>query len=88
MYVYQDGKLYSQLGENKIIGVEIYPDKIIKIKGTEVEQRPESELMTPTEMKIRFQIVNGESYIFPREEVKSSEPVIEDEKPVRKRTRK
>jgi len=88
MYVYQNGKLYSQLGERQIIGVEIHPDKIIKLKGTETDLGEVYELLTPSEMKARFHIVDGESYIFPKEEVIEIEPVIDTKKPVRKSNRK
>jgi hypothetical protein len=62
MYVYQEGKLYRET-ENGIIGVSVYPDKIIEVEGTETEKIEGHEILTPYEMRCRFN-VHIEPYVF------------------------
>lgn len=87
MFVYQNGKLYVQDG-NEIIGVEIYPDSIIKIESTRTELSPSARFLTPFECMSKFNILTEGSYKFPREkeeiveeklEPQVIEEVIEDE---------
>jgi hypothetical protein len=65
MFVYQDGKLYVQDGE-KLVGVEIYSDKIIKLKEFTVKKKKESKLLSHFEVVCKFQL-NEKAYIFPRD---------------------
>lgn len=83
MYIYQNGKLYRLLGENKLVGVEIYPDKVLEINDTETELGEVFEVYTKNEVQKKFHI-EDEPYIFPTNkkvveevEVKDIEPVIE-----------
>lgn len=89
MYIYQNGKLYAQEGD-KLVGVEIHPDHILKIKGTETELAEEFEVLTPSEVRARYQIMYGNSYIFPVEknEVVKNEPTGTPKATSRKSTRK
>lgn len=84
MFIYQDGKLYIQKGK-KIVGVEIYPDKFVIVKGTETVQRDDCRVLNAFEMKAKFNIREDNPYIFPKEKEEIKE-VIEDEpvKPVKK----
>lgn len=87
MYIYQNGKLYTQLGET-LVGVEIYPHEVVQVKGTETKLADEYESLTKYEVLVKFNIAN-EPYIFPQEkkvekEVKSVEPVVNTKKPTRK----
>lgn len=91
MYILQNGKMYIESGHNKIIGVEIHPDKIITIKGTEIKLEGEYEVLTAFEVRCRYNLDAGDSYVFPvekKKEVVDNEPVINTKKPVRKSTRK
>lgn len=86
MYIYQNGKLYVQK-EEFLIGVEIYPDKVLEIEGTETELAEKYDVCTTHEVRCRFHIEEI-PYIFPRGEVLSDESVVKTEKPTRKYTRK
>lgn len=74
MYVYQDDKLYLQTVDKTIIGVEIHPNSVIQVEGTETEIKRGCELLTSNEVYARFGILHGNSYIFPKEEVVKNEP--------------
>jgi hypothetical protein len=94
MYVLQDEKLYCQLGDNKVVGVEIYSDHISKVDGTETVLGPNYTLLTKQEVLVKFQI-DQHPYFFPKEnkveikkEVVTNEPVGTVQKPTRKSTRK
>jgi len=65
MYIYQNGKLYILVGENKLVGVEIYPDKVVKIKE-EAELAETYDVLTKREVVAKFHI-EEEPYIFPIE---------------------
>lgn len=89
MYIYQNGKLYVQVG-NGLVGVEIYPDKVIKVKGTETKLGDSYKILTPHEVQSKFNIKEA-PYIFPvevKKEVEKVEPIIDTKAPVRKATRK
>lgn len=80
MYIYQNGKLYAQLGDNKIVGVEIYSDKIVRLKGTECELFGKFSMLTLNEVKAKFNLT---PYITPVEvapkkviSIPKSEPII------------
>ena len=65
MYVYQNGKLYRQDGE-KLVGVEIYSDKVLLIEGTETTIAEEHKMYSHYEVRCKFQ-TDAIPYIFPRE---------------------
>lgn len=82
MFIYQDGKLYAQTGENELIGVEIYSDKTLCVEGTETKLGTDYDIFTPVEVYAKFGIHNGESYVFPVEkdsENSEKENVITDD---------
>lgn len=88
MYVYQNGKLYSQV-EDKLVGVEIYSDKIILLEDCVDEIDIDAMFLTPHEVRCKFQIETN-PYIFPREikeEVKL-DGEVKAVKPVKKPSRK
>lgn len=87
MYIYQNGKLYVQLSGNKIVGVEIYPHETKRLSGTETILGEKYQPLTKYEVFCKFNIEHA-PYIFPREEVKEVEPIINIKKPVRKYNRK
>ena len=66
MFVYQDGKLYVQDG-GKLVGVEIYSDKIVKLKEFTVKQKKDSKVLSHFEVGCKFQLKDN-TYIFPRDE--------------------
>lgn len=88
MYIYQGGKLYVQ-EEDHLVGVEIYPDKVVKVKGTETKMGDTYEVCTPYEVRCRFHL-DEVPYIFPQEskEGVTNEPVDNTKKPSRGRPRK
>lgn len=65
MFVYQNGKLYVQDG-NKIVGVEIYPNSVKKVKGTETKQEKNALVLNHFEVQAKFQL-KDKNYIFPQE---------------------
>lgn len=75
MFIYQDGKIYIQ-DKKDIVGVEIYSDKILPVKGSETKLGVHEKL-TAYEVKCRFNIREDNPYIFPFE--KKEEKVEEDE---------
>lgn len=93
MYIYQNGKLYVHDGE-QLVGVEIHPDKVVKVQGTKTKLSDKYSLLTPHEVQCKFHI-NEKPYIFPidkkkveNEEVKDSEPTNKAKRTTRKSTRK
>lgn len=74
MYILQDGRLYIQDGD-KLVGVEIHSDKIIKVEGTETTLSDKYSLLTPFEVRAKFNITEGNGYIFPRPK---QEPKVEE----------
>lgn len=67
MYVKQDGKFYIQDGDI-LVGVEIYPDKVLKVDGTETTLGESYQLLTPFEIRCKLNLDSGGSYIFPMPE--------------------
>lgn len=86
MYIYQDGKLYVQDGGH-LIGVDITPDGVTKIKGTETKLADNHEVCSKYEVRCRFGL-DENPYIFPRETEVKHESVDNTQKPTRKYTRK
>lgn len=66
MYILQDGKLYVAFGA-KLVGVSIYPDKVVRIKGSTTEYGDDYEMLTKKEVVAKFQI-NDTPYEFPKKE--------------------
>lgn len=75
MYIYQNDKLYVEDG-NILVGVEIYPDCIKKISGTETKLADNFLCLTHSDVYNKFQI-EFTPYIFPIEK-KEEQGVIED----------
>lgn len=86
MFVYQNGKLYAQHGD-KLVGVEIHSDLITPVEGADTTLADEFELLTVQEMKLKFNIVNGEDYIFPKEVIEG-EPTNDTKGTTRRTKRK
>lgn len=57
MYVYQNGKLYRQV-DGKLVGVEIYSDKILLVDNSNPVMEDDSLILTPQEVRCKFQIEN------------------------------
>lgn len=87
MFIRQDGKIFIQDGD-KIVGVEIYPDKIVKLKDTKTNLLTEHEIFTANEIKRKYNISEDNPYIFPKEVVEKGveaiEPTTETKKPAKK----
>lgn len=76
-YIYQDNKLYASLGKNNIVGVEIYSDKIVQVKGTETTLADVHDVLTKREVNCKFHIEET-PYIFPQKK-KEVKEVVEGE---------
>lgn len=77
MYTIHNGKLYRVNGD-RLVGVDITPTNITLIKGSEIDIPQITNLLTLKEVKFKFGISVGESYMFPRELVEEVENEIED----------
>lgn len=87
MYIYQNGKLYAEIDGNKIIGVDIYSDKILTVDKTETSVCEEHEVLTSMEVYARFEL----PILFPREVEKgvdSLDTTGKTKKPSRRATSK
>lgn len=91
MFVYQNGKLYIQDGDD-LVGVEIYPNKVVKVKGTETKLADKYQFGSLYEMRCRFNVTEEKPYIFPVEtvnlEVEKDDTVRTAKVTTRKYTRK
>lgn len=76
MYVYQDGKLYAEIEGNKLVGVDIYSDKVLIVEGSETERSEAYDVLLPIEARARF-IIDGEPYLFPREDKVNEQKIAE-----------
>lgn len=63
MYILQNGKLYAQEGD-KLVGVNISLGKIEKLKET-AKLGKDFQVLTPAEVRAKFNIMGGGSYKFP-----------------------
>lgn len=90
MYILQDGKLYAQ-EDNKLVGVNIHLDKVEKLKETG-KLGKDFKVLTPAEVRSKFNIGEGKSYIFPvakkKTEVVKDEPTSTTKKPSGRSKRK
>ena len=66
MFIYQNGKVYIQDGDS-IVGVNVNPFSTTVVKGTKQKFDVNSDylLLTQSDMYAKFNILNGESYVFP-----------------------
>lgn len=85
-YVCQDGKLYRQVEDNKLVGVEIYSDKVLLVEGYDTVFK-DGMLLTPQEVRCQYHI-DTTPYIFPREEKKEEVVKNDTVKPTKRTTRK
>ena len=61
MYIYQNNKLYVQEGDT-LVGVEIYPDKILRIDGETARLSKSARYLTLEEVIKKFQINLGNTF--------------------------
>lgn len=79
MYIYQDNKLYSLLGENELVGVDVYSDKVLPIDNTNTLLGLDYLVLTKREVNVKFHI-DEQPYIFPIERT-----IISDEQESQKK---
>jgi len=72
MYILENGNLYVLKGDN-LVGVEIYPDRVIHIEGSERPYAGNGRVISKAEIDAKWQIKEGGKYIFPFK----PEPIIE-----------
>lgn len=78
MYIYQNNKLYVQEGDT-LVGVEIHPDKILRIDGETARLSNSAMYLTLEEVIKKFQINLGKTFGTVE---KVAEPVVQvTEKP-------
>lgn len=88
MYIYQNGKLYLR-EKDHLVGVEIYPDKVTKLFGTETPFDTDFEVIFSYDVCDKFGITNDNPYIFPVEQKEvNDEPVVDIQKPSRGRPKR
>lgn len=94
MYIYQNDKLYTQIGNGSLVGVDIYSDRVDLIAGTDTVMDDNAKLYTLYEVQCKFNVNECGAYLFPRElkvtekGVDADVTVDEVKKPVRKRNGK
>ncbi len=79
MYTIHNGKLYRVNGD-RLVGVDITPTNITLIEGSEIKTPQIDNLLTLKEVKFKFGVSIGESYMFPREVVEKDIEDVEVEK--------
>lgn len=91
MYILQDNKLYVQKGKKQLVGVNVGPDKIVET-SEKAELKPFFQILTPSEVRSKFNIREGNEYKFPVEKktTKKKTEVVKDEstKSTKRTTRK
>lgn len=63
MYAMQDGKLYSFIDDNNLVGVDVYTDRVVRIKECVVERSADCKVLTRAEVNAKFNI-QLEPYLF------------------------
>lgn len=63
MYAMQDGKLYSFIDDNNLVGVDVYTDRVVRIKECLVERSADCKVLTRAEVNAKFNI-QLEPYLF------------------------
>ena len=87
MYIYQNGKLYLQVGD-KLVGVEIYSDQVLCIDGYDTVLEENHLVLSPLEVRCKFQ-TDEHPYIFPKVEgVVKNDTVTTPKRTARKSTSK
>lgn len=77
MYIYQNGKLYCEKN-GKLMGVEIYPHKVVLVAHTKTEFLNKFSLLTTAEVFAKFHITDENPYIFPLDEVVVTRKTVEE----------
>ncbi|HZK01181.1 MAG TPA: hypothetical protein VFC79_14275 [Tissierellaceae bacterium] len=78
MFTIYDGKLYKVNGKT-MVGVDITPTSLKMVKGTEIETPSLNKALTLKEVKIKYQVVSGKSYIFPKPKSTTKKKVDKDD---------
>lgn len=63
MYAMQDSKLYSFIDDNNLVGVDVYTDRVVRVKECVVERSAECIVLTRAEVNAKFNI-QLEPYLF------------------------
>ena len=81
MFTIYDGKVYKVNGKT-MVGVDITPTSLKMVKGTEIETPSLNNVLTLKEVKIKYQVVSGNSYKFPipKKKVDKDEPTTKTKK--------
>lgn len=86
MFTIYDGKVYKVNGKT-MVGVDITPTSLKMVNGTEIKTPSLNKVLTLKEVKIKYQVVSGNSYKFPRptkKKVDKNEPTTKTKKSTRK----
>ena len=79
MFTIYEGKVYKVNGKT-MVGVDITPTSLKMVKGTEIDTPNLNKILTLKEVKIKYHVVNGASYIFP----KPTKKKVDKDKPTTK----
>lgn len=79
MFTIYEGKVYKVNGKT-MVGVDITPTSLKMVKGTEIDTPNLNKILTLKEVKIKYHVVNGDSYIFP----KPTKKKVDKDKPTTK----
>ena len=79
MYIYQNDKLYVEDGD-MLVGVEIYPDCIKKVSGTDTKFADNFLCLTHSDVYNKFQI-EITPYIFPIDKKEKQEVITDGDNP-------
>ena len=84
MFTIYDGKVYKVNGKT-MVGVDITPTSLKMVNGTEIETPSLNKVLTLKEVKIKYQVVSGKSYTFPKPKKKVDK---DGDKPTTTKTKK
>ena len=65
MFTIYEDKVYKVNGKT-MVGVDITPTSLKMVKGTEIDTPNLNKILTLKEVKIKYHVVNGDCYIFPK----------------------
>ena len=78
MFIYQNGKLYRQVSDKKMVEVEIHLDLFSDVDGVEVDIKGDYKILTLNEVKAKFHEMNATEIKVAQPTEKEKEVVIDE----------